>query len=231
MCLTAQYYDIRLAGTMDELQDDFINAIPVNQSNLITGNLTDPQDFGNIEQFTIVVPISVNSTQVSYSFAIQAWDDANPPRTSNSSNIVQATLRKYIPPTGPPPTESTPTDSAPTKTAPTDSTPTKTAPTGTTPQTTRPTEPDHSEPIRLTTTDLPPEPPLSHAAVIGIGIAAVVAAALLVVGFGALYMKFIKTGRAMETKGDVEEIGGYENVTMTTGVNGKISGESNSHYD
>ena len=69
---------------------------------------------------------------------------------------------------------------------------------------------------------------------------------LLVVGFDAAYKKCIKprrvthddveemgeTRRAMKSNGDVEEMGGIDNVAMTTGVSGGKSGECcKSHND
>ena len=102
----AQVYDIRRADKIPDLQDDFIGGIPVTQSDLIVGNLTAPQEFGNIEQFTIRVPIGENDTTTSYAFAIKSRDDTD--KQSEVSNVVQATLRQYIPPTGTPPTNPAP---------------------------------------------------------------------------------------------------------------------------
>lgn len=69
---------------------------PINSSDIIEGNLNAPQAFGNLESVTLRVPIGWNVTVVSFAFAIQAVDDVG--LTSNISNVVQATLRAYIPP-------------------------------------------------------------------------------------------------------------------------------------
>ena len=69
---------------------------PINSSDILEGNLNAPQSFGNLETFTVRVPIEWNATVASFAFAVQAVDDVG--LTSNISNVVQATLRAYIPP-------------------------------------------------------------------------------------------------------------------------------------
>ncbi len=97
---TALSYDLRRAETADELLSNFLDATPINQSDIISGNLSNPQEFGHSEIFSIRVPIV--GTTVTYAFAMKAID--NEGLTSDISNIAVATLRQYIPPTGPPPT-------------------------------------------------------------------------------------------------------------------------------
>ncbi|XP_072023459.1 calcium-activated chloride channel regulator 1-like [Amphiura filiformis] len=97
----ASFYDIRIADTIAELADNFTEATRLAPEDIVTGDLNNPQEFGNTEQF--VIRVNVTAETVSYAFAIQSWDDAA--WSSDVSNVVLATIREYIPPTGGPPTE------------------------------------------------------------------------------------------------------------------------------
>ncbi len=96
-------YDLRIADTIADLTENFTTARQVLQSEIITGDLSKPQEFGSTEIFVIKVDIEEDEDTKSYAFAIQAWDEAN--RASEVSNVVRATLRAYIPPTLGPPTD------------------------------------------------------------------------------------------------------------------------------
>ncbi|XP_072018533.1 calcium-activated chloride channel regulator 1-like [Amphiura filiformis] len=103
---TAHFYDIRRANATDTFLNDFLDSTPIDQSSIIFGNLTAPQQFGKSETFIIKVPslskARVESSTVTYAFALKAIDNVG--LSSDVSNIVFATLSKYAPPTGPPPT-------------------------------------------------------------------------------------------------------------------------------
>ena len=99
---SVQFYDIRRSNTTSKLVNRFDDATLIDQSDVVFGNLTSPKQSGNTEMFTIKVPIGENDTTVTLAFALKAVDDVG--LMSDVSNIVQATLREYIPPTGPPPT-------------------------------------------------------------------------------------------------------------------------------
>ena len=94
-------YDIRIADTIGDLTKNFTTARQILQSEIITGDLSNPQEFGKNEVFVIKVDIEEGEDTKSYAFAIRAQDDAD--RLSEVSNVVLATLREYIPPTGGPP--------------------------------------------------------------------------------------------------------------------------------
>ena len=232
MFSTAQSYDIRIADTITELQENFTQAISVKQSDIINGNLSSPQEFGNLETFIIRVPISQNQTTVSYAFAIQSLDDAN--RFSEVSNVVFAVFREYIPPTGAPPTEPA---TAPTSRtyAPRTTTESVTAPTNWTgaPRTTTepvpsnqtgaprtPTEPVPTTGFSLTpskpaTLPYDPTPALSIGVIIGIVfgvIIAIVIAIVLVILVIVLCTSFCKS-KQRDSKAEDQA---FDNVMLET---------------
>ena len=94
---------MRIADTIGDITENFTSARQVLQSEIITGDLNNPQEFGNTEVFVIKVDIEEGEETKSYAFGIRARDDAD--RVSEVSNVVLATVREYIPPTGPPPGE------------------------------------------------------------------------------------------------------------------------------
>ena len=96
LCQLASFYDLRIADTIQELQDDFERSTPIEPTDVLEGNLNAPQSFGNLETFTIEVPIEENATIASFAFAVQAVDDVG--QRSETSNVIQVTLRAYIPP-------------------------------------------------------------------------------------------------------------------------------------
>ncbi|XP_038061542.1 calcium-activated chloride channel regulator 1-like [Patiria miniata] len=71
----------------------------ISADDIIQGNLSEPQDYGQREVYVIQVPIAENATVASYAFVLRAFDDAG--LVSRFSNAVQATLREYVPPSGP----------------------------------------------------------------------------------------------------------------------------------
>ena len=99
MCALSQlasFYDLRRADTIPELQDDFMGSTQIELTDVLEGNLNAPQSFGNLETFIIEVPVEENATVASFAFAVQAVDDAG--QRSETSNVIQVTLRAYIPP-------------------------------------------------------------------------------------------------------------------------------------
>ena len=68
----------------------------IESTDVLEGDLNSPQSFGNLEKFIIKVPVEKNATIASFAFAVQAVDDAD--QRSETSNVIQATLRAYIPP-------------------------------------------------------------------------------------------------------------------------------------
>ena len=71
----------------------------VTSDDLIQGDLNAPGFYGEREEFVIAVPINENATVASFVFVLRSVDDAG--LMSEFSNVAQATLRKYIPPSGP----------------------------------------------------------------------------------------------------------------------------------
>ena len=97
---TASRYDIFRASSILALQNDSNpdSHYKLTSDDLLQGNLTAPQDYGTREVFIIEVPVNASSV-ASYAFVMRAYDDAG--LVSDFSNVVQATLREYIPPSGP----------------------------------------------------------------------------------------------------------------------------------
>ncbi|XP_033644315.1 calcium-activated chloride channel regulator 1-like [Asterias rubens] len=67
----------------------------LNSTDILNGSISTPLDFGNLEEYTILVPIPKGANVVSYAFVLRAFDDAGNP--SGFSNAVQAVLRETIP--------------------------------------------------------------------------------------------------------------------------------------
>ncbi|PIK56363.1 putative calcium-activated chloride channel regulator 1-like [Apostichopus japonicus] len=71
-------------------------AFDIQETDILEGNLTMPQEYGNNEQFVINVNLAPEEKSVAVMyFAITAYDENN--NTSGYSNIGQATFRRYIP--------------------------------------------------------------------------------------------------------------------------------------
>ena len=67
----------------------------LNSTDILNGSISSPLDFGNLEEYTILVPKPKGANVVSYAFVLRAFDDAGNP--SGFSNAVQAVLRETIP--------------------------------------------------------------------------------------------------------------------------------------
>lgn len=90
----ADYYVFQSSttGTYDEI----INSAPeISGENFILGNSSSPADFGSVETFIVNVTFPENSTVSTFYFVTRAYDKAG--NGGEASNLVQATLRKYIP--------------------------------------------------------------------------------------------------------------------------------------
>lgn len=90
----ADYYVFQSSttGTYDEI----INSAPeISDENFIQGNSSSPANFGSAETFVVNVTFPENSAVSTFYFVTRAYDKAG--NGGEASNLVQATLRKYIP--------------------------------------------------------------------------------------------------------------------------------------
>ncbi|XP_077985471.1 calcium-activated chloride channel regulator 1-like [Glandiceps talaboti] len=90
---TAQEYDLRMSGDVDELYDDLDNATKLTNEDLVSGNLSSPQISGSRERVTLIV----NNTggNYTYAFSLRALDKAD--NQGDPSNVVFTSV-VYIPP-------------------------------------------------------------------------------------------------------------------------------------
>lgn len=94
---TATSYIIVRSNSSDVLKDDGTSGTyAINNVDILYGNLSSPSEFGTEETFSIRVPIQEGEGVASFFFAIFAEDEEG--NKGELSNIVQATLREYIPP-------------------------------------------------------------------------------------------------------------------------------------
>ncbi|PIK57832.1 putative calcium-activated chloride channel regulator 1-like [Apostichopus japonicus] len=100
----ASYYIIRMSTSANELRTNYSSIPALNETEFIVGDIFSPGNFGDPERFVVMVDVPQNQSVVSYIFAMHAVDDFG--NEGDMSNVVQATLRQYIPPpltTTPPP--------------------------------------------------------------------------------------------------------------------------------
>ncbi|PIK62088.1 putative calcium-activated chloride channel regulator 4-like [Apostichopus japonicus] len=91
----ASFYSIRVSTSLTELRTNYSSATEVNETDILIGDLNTPGNFGDREIFVIQVAVPRNENVVSYVFAMHAVDEEG--NSGGMSNVVQATLRKYIP--------------------------------------------------------------------------------------------------------------------------------------
>ncbi|XP_071826585.1 calcium-activated chloride channel regulator 1-like [Apostichopus japonicus] len=91
----ASFYSIRVSTSLTELRTNYGSATEVNETDILIGDLNTPGNFGDREIFVIQVAVPRNENVVSYVFAMHAVDEEG--NSGGMSNVVQATLRKYIP--------------------------------------------------------------------------------------------------------------------------------------
>lgn len=83
------------SNSPSHLMDDFMACTPINAQDVLEGNLQSPRAFGTHESFLVVVPVDENAQAVHFAFVVHAVDDSG--KAGAMSNVVQATLRRYIP--------------------------------------------------------------------------------------------------------------------------------------
>ncbi|CAH1245746.1 CLCA1 [Branchiostoma lanceolatum] len=88
----AHYVDLRYGRHLDQLADDFFGSTPVNQSQLMQGNLTSSPPPGHVQ--TVVIRVPERGDNVTFVFSLRMCDEQD--NCGPPSNIVTSNL-EYIP--------------------------------------------------------------------------------------------------------------------------------------
>ncbi|KAJ8047303.1 Calcium-activated chloride channel regulator 1 [Holothuria leucospilota] len=91
----ASFYIMRKSSSPEQLLSNYGSVPPINQTDILKGDLRSPGRFGDLEEFIISVAVPSNSSVVTYIFGLHAVDEAG--NEGDKSNLVQATLRAFIP--------------------------------------------------------------------------------------------------------------------------------------